>query len=63
MAHVSRQYLREKWKRAKNDIECVLDIENEELPDGIPKSDVARCIANVEEQFHAILTELRKYEY
>lgn len=63
MAHVSRQYLREKWKKAKHDMENVLEINNEELPDGIPARDVSRCIANIEEQFKAISTELDKYKY
>lgn len=63
MAHVSRQYLREKWKKAKHDMEKVLDIENEDLPDGISKQDVSRCIVNIEEQFKAISTELEKYKY
>ena len=63
MAHVSRQYLREKWKKVKHDMENVLEINNEELPDDIPARDISRCIANIEEQFRTISTELDKYKY
>lgn len=62
MAHVSRQYLREKWNNVKHDMEDYLQINNEDLPDGIAPGDVKTCIKNVEHQFDVIKSELEKYK-
>lgn len=62
MGHVSRQYLREKWNSAKHDMESFLQINNEELPDGISSNDVNTCIRNIEHQFTIIMSELKKYK-
>lgn len=62
MGHVSRQYLREKWNSVKHDMESFLQINNEELPDGISSNDVNTCIRNIEHQFTVIMSELKKYK-
>lgn len=62
MGHVSRQYLREKWNSAKRDMEDFLQVNNEELPDGIFSNDVNACIGNIEHQFAVIISELKKYK-
>lgn len=56
---VSRRYLKEKWNRAKSDIEQVLDIYNDELPDLIDQDDLDRVIYNIRDSLNAILNELR----
>lgn len=62
MAHVSRQYLREKWNNVKHDMEDYLQINNEDLPDGIAPEDVKACIGNIEHQFNVMKSELEKYK-
>lgn len=62
MAHVSRQYLREKWNNVKRDMEDYLQINNEDLPDDIAPDDVKACIGNIEHQFDVIKSELKKYK-
>lgn len=62
MAHVSRQYLREKWNSIKRDMEGYLQVNNEDIPDGIAPDDVKACIGNIEHQFDVIKAELEKYK-
>lgn len=63
MAHVNRQYLSEKWHKAKYDMEQYLGIDDPRLPDKIDPKEAAACLGNIREQFSAILSELEKYRY
>lgn len=63
MAHVSRNYLSEKWGNAKNDMEKYLGINDETLPDRIDPETVARCLPEIRQNLMAVLAELEKYKY
>lgn len=60
MGFVSRQYIREKWNRAKYDMEEYLSINDETASDQISKEQVSKCISNIRQQFQSIINELEK---
>lgn len=60
MAYISRNYLREKYKALKWDMENVLRVLSETQEDSVDAEDVLKTLPNIRDKMESIIIELEK---